>query len=214
MPRITFAARHPILRRRLVIGMRMLVMLSCMALPGTAAAQSSVQVLLKNGDHILGKLVPSNGPELISIQCDRFSKPLDFQLNAIGSIDSKEETLPNVDGQMVFVLNNHATIMGTLLELNDQRVRVKSRSLGEIAFPRELLTEMSAEGQRGKSLFSGPRAGQNWKSRPKDTAWAMEGGSLVNAEPGQVLRCDGSLSGRREVRIACRGRRRRILSCR
>lgn len=165
------------------------------------SADSQVQLRFKNGDYVSGVLVDCQEANHIGINSDAFETPLIARVDRVGSLERKEELLPGQPDEYSFVLSNHSTLVGKLIAMTEESVTIRSRSLGEVTFPRPLLNEMVESAGVGKLLFVGPRSSQTWKSEPKSDAWTLEGGALATSLAGHPIQCDLQMPDLCEVRV-------------
>lgn len=169
--------------------------------PSLVADQANVRMRLKNGDYVTGQLTSSETPGHVSIRCSELEEPLDYDVQAIGSLEQMDEPKPLEVGKWSFAFSNSSVIIGNLVALTKEEITVESSSLGRVTLPRTNLTEIANTAQLGRPIFTGPRPGQNWKSDSGKDDWKFEAGALTTNRIGVPVQCDAGLTAKCEVRL-------------
>ncbi len=166
------------------------------------AVESDVRVRLKNGGFVAGQLAANSGQGNVAIRSDMFAAPLELDVRAIRSIDQLDRNQPNESMMQTFLLSSGSSITGELVAMNDQRVVVKSPSLGEVSFSRALLREFSDSRFEGRLVYSGPRTGADWKSADKPDDWLFEAGSISTSKASVSVIGDVNLPDKSQVQFS------------
>lgn len=189
-------------RRSIITPRTVLLSLLLLSLALCIPAVAQVRVRLKNGDFLAGQLVAGQADGRVAIQCPSFSSPVQLDVQAVRSIDCVDRPAAGEVGKQTFVLINGMSITGQLLDLDDQNVRVKSPVLGEVTFPRELLSEFSDTGFSGRLIYTGPRSGQDWSGGERTEDWAFEAGAIATSKAGASIVGDVNLPDKAEIRFS------------
>ncbi len=166
------------------------------------AVESDVRVRLKNGGFVAGQLAANSGEGNVAIRSDMFAAPLELDVRAIRSIDQLDRNQPNESMMQTFLLSSGSSITGELVAMDDQRVVVKSPSLGEVSFSRALLREFSDSRFEGRLVYSGPRTGADWKSADKPDDWLFEAGSISTSKSSVSVIGDVNLPDKSQVQFS------------
>ena len=185
--------------------LRLWVASAAMALIGwtnSAYAESQVRVRLKDGGFIAGAMASNSSTGSVAINSAAFKSPIELDIGAIRSIDQLDRNQPSEPTKQTFILLGGHTLSGELIKMDEKSVTVKSPSLGEVTFPREMLREFSDSSFAGRLVYSGPRTGVDWQSTEKPEDWVFEAGSISTSKAGACIVGDVNLPDKCEVRFA------------
>jgi len=171
-------------------------------LTSTTFADSQVRVRLKDGGFIAGAMASNSSTGSVAINSGTFKAPIELEIGAIRSIDQLDRSQPSEPTKQTFILSGGNSISGELLKLDEKSVSVKSPSLGEVTFPREMLREFSDSSFAGRLVYSGPRTGLDWQSAENPEDWAFEAGSISTSKAGACIVGDVNLPDKCEVRFS------------
>jgi thiol-disulfide isomerase/thioredoxin len=177
---------------------------ACAVIGWTSAAfaESQVRVRLKDGGFVAGAMASNSSTGSVAIDSPTFKTPIELEIGAIRSIDQLDRNQPSEPTKQSFVLSGGHSISGELLKMDETLVTVKSPSLGEVTFPRQMLREFSDSSFSGRLVYSGPRTGVDWQSTEKPEDWVFEAGSISTSKAGACIIGDVKLPDRCEVRFA------------
>ncbi len=185
--------------------LRLWIASAACALSGLAnvgLADSQVRVRLKDGGFVAGSMASKSSAGSVAIDSPTFKSPIELEIGAIRSIDQLDRNQPSAPTKHTFVLSGGHSISGELLKMDEQSVVVKSPTLGEVSFPRELLREFSDSSFAGRLVYSGPRTGVDWQSTEKPEDWVFEAGSISTSKAGACIVGDVNLPDKCEVRFS------------
>lgn len=185
--------------------LRIWVVSAALALLGSTTgicAESEVRVRLKDGGFIAGTIASQSSPGTVAINSGSFKAPIELEIGSIRSIDQLDRNQPGQPTKQTFILSGGNSLSGELLKLDEKSVTVKSPSLGEVTFPREMLREFSDSSFAGRLVYSGPRTGVDWQSTEKPEDWAFEAGSISTSKAGACIVGDVNLPDKCEVRFS------------
>ena len=165
-------------------------------------ADAQVRVRLKNGGFVAGDLAKTSGDGTIAIGNSMFAAPLQLDVRGVRSIDQLDRTQPKEVASHLFLLSGGNSLCGQLMAMDEKRVTVKSSSLGEVSFARDLLRELNDSRFEGRLIYSGPRTGADWKSADKPEDWQFEAGAIATSKSNVSIVGDVNLPDRSEVRFS------------
>jgi thiol-disulfide isomerase/thioredoxin len=176
--------------------------LALIGLVNAGYAESQVRVRLKDGGFVAGAMANNSSTGSVAIESPTFKTPIELEIGAIRSIDQLDRNQPSEPTKQTFTLSGGHSLSGELLKMDDKSVTVKSPSLGEVTFPREMLREFSDSSFAGRLVYSGPRTGVDWQSTEKPEDWVFEAGSISTSKAGACIIGDVHLPDKCEVRFA------------
>lgn len=176
--------------------------LALIGLVDAGYAESQVRVRLKDGGFVAGAMANNSSTGSVAIESPTFKTPIELEIGAIRSIDQLDRNQPSEPTKQTFILSGGHSLSGELLKMDDKSVTVKSPSLGEVTFPREMLREFSDSSFAGRLVYSGPRTGVDWQSTEKPEDWVFEAGSISTSKAGACIIGDVHLPDKCEVRFA------------
>ncbi len=159
----------------------------------TGEARTSVLVLT-NGDHVAGRLVPSPKVDCLGWQSPAFVAPFQFQLEGLESIHfSAPAALPEPTGSYGLELADGDLLFGSLIGLDATVAVWDLPDKTRLNIDRAIMKRLYRRGAGSDVLFVGPNGLNGWETPGEAGLWREDAGHLTSDKPGAVLRRDFKL---------------------
>ncbi|MEM9237584.1 MAG: hypothetical protein AAGB14_12465 [Verrucomicrobiota bacterium] len=165
--------------------MRTLLLLASCA---TAIGGSPMAARFDNGDTIKGSLVGFEEDAVIW-KSDFFVADQALKLDRLVDVSlpaSSIQSLPDGDHIAVATLTNGDVVRGSLLNLNDKEVGLKTSFAGDLIFRRDMVAALDIN-DKPDIIYSGPRALDEWTMEDEDD-WTFEDGVLTSNSSSSIAR--------------------------
>lgn len=156
---------------------------------GVAADPTGLSRLrLKNGDFLDGSFSNASQEKRISWKSPHFVEPLEFDLNAIRSIDSPNNEPRQGKGEYLFETHSGDRFWGKVLKWDEQIIQVELESGMQVSISPKSLRHLMKWGEQPQLTYSGPKSLEEWTPLESAGKWQMESGTLVSKETGARVR--------------------------
>ena len=182
--------------RRLVRSLALLTLLVSLgraapAEPGaeqSAAEKPAAAVLrLKNGGHVMGRLLDSPQGDRLRWQAPAFAAPLEFVRGAIHEAQYPvSKRIGPIEAQFCFELVGGDRLYGTLSALDERSATLDVPEYGRLRLERDLLQRM-IRWNEVEFILIGPTGLDGWKWPSGTQHWREQSGQLITDEPGAKI---------------------------
>lgn len=165
-----------------------LALLLPLAVADDAPAGSTV-LHLSNQDRVFGRLLDSAATDRLFWQSPVFTRPFEFDLAAVGSIQFPlPKQLPNPEGESFIELVGGDLLFGALLSVEGDVALLDITGVGPLHIDRSAIVRLSRWTGGGGLIFLGPTGLAGWTVAGK--AWREEAGRLMTDQKPAILRRD------------------------
>jgi hypothetical protein len=151
-----------------------------------AATADDMSLQFANGDELQGRLAGISDAT-VSWTSDALAGVQPFALNRVVSLldpTASSPDLPGGDHLATVTLTNGDELRGSLLNIDDSEVVLRTTYAGTLTFRRDMVDEL-AIADLPELIYEGPRGLDEWTT---DDDWSFEKGTLVSKGRGQITR--------------------------
>ncbi len=157
---------------------------------------------LKNGDVVSGAFADSQSASVIRWQHPDFVSPFEFPVAAVAgaSFSGTSQEVPAV-GSVCLELVAGDRLYGSIVGIDEERIRLKSDELGELSVSRSSIMSL-VRWQNGKAVsFIGPGKLADWTIGGNEQSWHQSGGRIRSDKFGAIMFRNVDLSPRSRIDI-------------
>lgn len=171
-----------------------LFLFSSLASGQEAAPGSPAKLSLVSGDHVSGKLIDSDAPDILRWQGEDFASPFHFNRQNIVAIHfPAPDERPVPTGDYCLELVGGDLVFGSLVGLSEETAELDLPLFGKTRLPRANVRRILRWGDGTDLLYLGPNGLAGWDSvSPKD-AWREDSGHLFTDRQGAFIHGDFNL---------------------